>query len=225
MPGRVVIKVELDEDVYRKLLDRARSSGYALVVDYVRDLLYRVAEGGFGEGGFDRVGEVIVKRVERVVSDLVNPFTGKIDEVSRRLAELIEKLESSEEAAEKPSVDYGRVQRGQHRMGALDRLKVQKVVFWDDVSWMKAPERLFMKLEREGAIVFEVSGEKVAVDRDFWDEFVRVVEGIGVRDPDESSILVASSLGDKAASLFKRLVKAGLAYYDEDLGHWVIPQP
>ncbi len=230
MPGRVVIKISLDEELYRRLEERAREQGYALVVDYIREVLAREATAPPpSTAGIDerRLAEAVARRVERVVADLVNPFTGKIDEVSRRLAELIERMEEGagrevepvrEKVEPRPS---GRQVRG----SAMDRLRQQKVVFWDDVEWMKAPDKLFLKLEREGAIVLDVGGEKIAVDRGFWEEFVRTVEEIGVRDPDEAATLVETALGERARRLFEKLVSGGFAYYDEDLGRWMVPQP
>ncbi len=54
---------------------------------------------------------------------------------------------------------------------------------------------------------------------------MKVVEEIGVRDLEEAALLVESSLGGKAGELFRKLVRSGMAYYDEDLGRWMIPQP
>ncbi len=231
MTDKVVVKVELDRDTYVMLRERARREGYALVSDYIRDLISREARGGVstmgGCGDEKRLAEAVARRVERVVADIVNPFTGKIDEVARRLADLVEKLEGGEvEPArhEARAAEQRYVQR-QQRTGAIDRLRQQKVLFWEDVKWMKAPDRLFAKLEKEGAVVFEAGGEKIAVDRSFWEEFVKAVEEVAVRDPSEASILVESALGERARMLFEKLVSNGLVYYDEDLGHWIVPQP
>ncbi|MCE4602194.1 MAG: hypothetical protein F7C08_01155 [Desulfurococcales archaeon] len=232
MPESAVVKVELDWDTYVMLREKARREGYTLVSDYARDLLAREARGEAarvgGCGDEKRIADIVARRVERVVSDIVNPFTGKIDEVARRLADLVEKLEGgeSEQARAEPvRVEQHRYAQRQQRTGAIDRLRQQKILFWEDVKWMKAPDRLFAKLEKEGAIVFEAGGEKVAVDRGFWDDFVRAVEEVAVRDPGEASILVESALGERARILFEKLVSGGLAYYDEDLGHWIVPQP
>ncbi|MEB3773446.1 MAG: hypothetical protein GSR86_00790 [Desulfurococcales archaeon] len=220
MVEKVVLKIELDRELYRRLEERARSLGYPLVVDYVRELIARDASSPGGGVDEKRLADLVSRRVERVVADIVNPFTGKIDELARRVADLVERLEKGE-GEEVQRVE----QEPRQRMGAIERLRQQKVVFWDDVSWMRAPDRFFGKLEREGAVVFDIDGEKVAVDRGFWSEFVKVVEEIGVRDLEEAALLVESSLGGKAGELFRKLVRSGMAYYDEDLGRWMIPQP
>ncbi len=93
---------------------------------------------------------------------------------------------------------------------------------------MRDPERFFAKLKSSGAKVINLRGEKVAVDPEFWEEFKARVEEIGVRDLAEAAVLVRTEFGGdkgaRAARLLEKLAKAGIAYYDEELGHWVVEE-
>ena len=229
MAGRadkVVLKVEISYEDYLVLEREARRKGYALVSDYVRDVIVSHAKEGDTGAGPSVVPaiESMAKRLERTIVDLINPFTGKIDELAQRIADLSEKLEKAETAEERtePIAE----ERGRRRgFTAVDRLRSEGVVFEEDLRWLKAPEKFFQRLEREGAIVINLGGERVAIDKSFWEKFVSEVEDIKARDPDHALVLVEEKLGGKAARLFEKLVRASIAFYDEDLGHWSVPLP
>jgi len=149
--------------------------------------------------------------------DILNPYTGKIDEITRRLAELRELLEEAREERVREVVE-----RPVRRAPAIEKLKEQGVVFQEDVRWMKSPERFFEKLKREGAMVLSIGGERVAVDPGFWARFAEEVDKISVGDVEEAASLLEMSLGEAAGRLFRKMVKAGVAVYDEDQGIWVL---
>ncbi|MCE4598908.1 MAG: hypothetical protein F7C81_01765 [Desulfurococcales archaeon] len=230
---KVVLKVEVDYEDYVMLSRIAKSRGYALVTDYLRDLLTNIARGGVEPAGIDerKLAEYISKRIERAVYDIVNPFTGKIDELHRKIAELIERqeerqvVEEVEEAKPLQAFREEAVRPRRTYMSAIERLKQDKVLFSDDLKWLRAPDRFFQKLEREGAVVIESGDEMIAVDRGFWGEFTRRLDEVSVRSLEEVESILQESLGEKASRLFRKLVKMGLAYYDEDLAKWVIPTP
>jgi len=101
----VYVKVRLDRGEYEALKALARRRGYATVGDLLADAARRLIEGG--EAGVAaapaavderRLAEAVASRVERRVADLINPFTGKIDEIARRLAELVEAVEGLQAA-------------------------------------------------------------------------------------------------------------------------------
>jgi len=186
---------------------------------------------GAGEKGVNV--EVLSKKLERVITDILNPYTAKIDEIYRRLGEVMEMIEeiSRPQTREEEQLPQQRVQRRamerpqRRTYTAIERLKGEGVVFQEDMGWLKAPEKFFQKLEREGAIVIDVNDEKVAVDKDLWKEFREAVEQIMVRDPNEAASLAASATGRPiVAKLFKKLVGSGLIYYDEELGAWRVSE-
>jgi hypothetical protein len=204
--GRVLVKIELTKSEYEALKAIARREGYSLVSEYLRDIIR----------GVEQV-DALARRLERVIVDILNPYTGKIDEITRRLAELRELLEEAREERVREVVE-----RPVRRAPAIEKLKEQGVVFQEDVRWMKSPERFFEKLKREGAMVLSIGGERVALDPGFWARFAEEVDKISVGDVEEAASLLEMSLGEAAGRLFRKMVKAGVAVYDEDQGIWVL---
>jgi hypothetical protein len=90
---------------------------------------------------------------------------------------------------------------------------------------MKSPERFFEKLKKEGAVVVSIGGERVALDPDFWARFEDEVGKIGVGDLEEAVGLLEVALGEAAGRLLRKMAKAGMAVYDEDMGMWILKTP
>ncbi|NOZ88827.1 MAG: hypothetical protein GXO15_02780 [Crenarchaeota archaeon] len=265
--GRIVA-VELPEDVYRELERRAQRMGYSLVADYVRSLILRDLgyEGAPAAADVERLVEEAVERrlrelvsagtvevkpvdveaalrkalaqLERRIQDMINPWTAKIDNLSSRLADVIERLEELEERVKKleeqahqpaapaaPVSGYGpahqRVEKGHERSrgrrrSAIERLREQGVVFEHDVQWLRDRDAFFEKLKREGALVLELGGERVAVDPEFWRNFREKLEQLPTANDDEIKIL----LTDTQYELFRRLKEHGLIYFDTSKKAW-----
>ena len=219
---RVSVKVELTRSEYEALKAIARREGYSLVSDYLRGLARDAIEGRVSRGaGGGEQAEVLAKRLERVIVDLLNPYTGKIDEIARRIGDLVELVERSE--VERPR-EVSREKREVRRapLTAIERLKEQEAVFQEDVQWMKSPEKFFEKLKKEGAVVVSIGGEKAALDPDFWARFKDEVGKISVGDLDEAVGLLEEALGEAAGRLLRKMARAGMAVYDEDVGAWVL---
>ncbi|MEM1873201.1 MAG: hypothetical protein QXS85_05200 [Acidilobaceae archaeon] len=218
----VILKVRISRSEYEKLRALAESEGYATVPEYVRGVLRALAEGRRLERGAGGDLEQTYRRMERFIADLLNPFTAKVDEVLRRLSQIQEVLESSgrlhEESKQELETHPATVRRA---LTAVDRLKKEGVVFSEDVKWLRAPERFFEKLKREGAVVIERGQERIAVDRDFWKRFLEEVGNISVSSVDEASELAGIALGESGSKLFKKLARLGLLVYDEDEARWV----
>jgi len=234
---KVTLKIEVSREEYRRLARLAEEAGYKLVSDYVRSLVADALAGRLGDcsgGAVDekRLADAIARRLERRIADLINPFTAKIDEVSRRVAELIEALEAVEEArreAPRPQQPRQPARRGYERPApsrGMARLREEGVVFESDLRGrLRQPEAFLRKLESQGAIVLEVAGEKVAVDPEFWERLVDFVSKLSIRDEREVETLVDAELGPRAARLFSLLVRSGLAYYDEASASWIVRAP
>lgn len=223
MEDRVTVKIELRRDEYEALKALAREEGYLLVSDYIAALARKAMSRREPVQQIDakELADAISKRLERTVADLVNPFTGKIDEISRKISELVEAIEAREEAP-RAAQERAAEKRAPSQPSAIDRLREQGVVFKEDVSWMKLPERFFEKLKREGAVVIDVGDEKIAVDPALWERFKEEASRISVKSVDDAATLMSTYLGDRAAKLFKRLVKLGVLVYDEDERVWVV---
>ncbi|MEM4681121.1 MAG: hypothetical protein QXM56_02025 [Acidilobaceae archaeon] len=215
----VIIKLSLPKSEYERLRALAKSRDYTTVSEYVKEILRTlVKEGPQAEPSLET--EQVAKRLERMVADLLNPFTAKIDEVLRRLSHIQELLETSrtpEEARAEAEVPP----TTKRTFTAIERLKREGVVFSEDVRWLRAPEKFFERLKREGAVVIERGQEKIAIDKDFWKRFLEEVRNISVSNADEAAELIGMSLGEGGAKLFKKLTKLGLLVYDEDGGEWI----
>ncbi|MDM7274984.1 MAG: hypothetical protein P3X22_002515 [Thermoprotei archaeon] len=223
---KVVVKIELSKEDYEVLKAISKKEGYSLVPEYLKFIVKNIIEeGGLARGEGLQVRELsesIGKRVERIVTDLLNPYTGKIDELSRKISELREIVESLEAERAKPKPPTPTPPREPRKpVSAIDRLKDQGVVFQDDVRWMKSPDKFFDKLKKEGAVVLEVGGEKIAVDSDLWLSFKEELGKVSVSDLEEAASIIELSLGDAAGRLFRKLARAGLIVYDEDSGIWL----
>ncbi len=251
MSEEVILKIRLPKDKYEALKNIARSQGYELPTYYLRSLIDRVVEGKAGLQPMPAPSldpEYLAKKLERAITDILNPYTAKIDEINRRLAEIIELLESRQpveggaeqeipvqpqqraweqrreyQAYQKTSMQHARRQAERpQRRSAISRLREEGVFLEEENPWVKNPERFFQSLEREGAVVLRLPEGRIAVDRELWEEFVKKIGEIAVRDTEQAAILVESSLGEPAGKLFRKLALSGKIAYDEDRQGWVV---
>ncbi|MGC9071916.1 MAG: hypothetical protein ACP5HK_04395 [Acidilobus sp.] len=228
-----VIRIELTDQQYEALSKRAREAGFPSVESYVEAAI--TGSLPQAQQSPDVIEERIVKRVERAIQDVLNPFTQKVDELAKRLAEVQENVEELKEAmrqrpaspplperAQRPAAQERAGATAEQQPGALERLRRQGVVFSEDVAYMRAPDRFFAKLERLGAVVLQLPDGQAAIDPDFWRKFVTELENTKLADARQVSDKLAASMGDRASALFNRLVRGGVAVYDEDSKRWVV---
>ncbi len=186
--------------------------------------------------------EKLAARLERKIQDMINPWTAKIDSLSARVAELQEKLEEIEEKLEslekqaaerpqhaaysqRPSGFHGRFEAGERReyrggggrrRSAVERLREQGVVFEHDVQWLRDRDAFFEKLRREGAVILNLGGERVAVDPEFWRNFKEKLHDLPTANDDEIRVLLTR----EQYELFRRLKESGLIYFDASEKRW-----
>ncbi len=241
-----IIAIRLPEDVYRELEQRARRLGYSLLSDYLRDIIYRelgykdkeeytrriveeILESRLSALGKVQDAEKIAARLEKRLQDLINPWTAKIDQLSNRVAELYEKIETLEEkiksleeaeASKREQVQRYRApvesRREPRRRTAIERLREQGVVFEHDVQWLRDRDAFFERLRREGAIILNIGGERVAVDPSFWQNFREKVEQLPTPNDEEARIL----LTEQQYQLFRKLKESGLIFFDASRRAW-----
>ena len=176
--------------------------------------------------------DLLARRLRRVIEDLLNPYTGKIDEIARRIGELIDLVGSITERqpeekhalveAVQPSGETVAGRGRPARRSAMDRLREDGILIASEARWIKDRDRFFHYLERQGAKVIRLHRDIVAVHPDFWKEFVRVLNETSVRSIEDAARLVEAALGEAGGRLFRILVKEGLAYYDEDRASWIV---
>ncbi len=233
----------MDEETYKLLKKRAELKGYRLISDYLRNLIdsdLGESENTVGLPGLAKEIDVIldkkISRIERLVADLLNPYTGKIDRMIVLLNELKEEIEQArlqtqaevsqaqsreykvETEQRKPLVSYRREPPPVQRKSAIERLKEEGAVFESDLGWLKRPDLFFSKLEREGAIVIESGEERVAIDPQFFEELKAKLKEINIPEAEA----VERLLRPQEARLFRLLVDSGHTYYDSVEGGWYV---
>lgn len=202
---------------------------YERILEIVKSALAESVEKTLTVGGTIETKEdttdKIVQRIERKVMDIINPFTAKVDSIASKLADLIERVEVLEERVERLEEELRKakeqvVQKPHHRRTAIDRLKEQGVVFESELRWLRDRSAFFERLRREGAIIFDVKGERVAIHPSFWSKFKDKVEKLPTAIDDEVRVL----LRDTEYKLFSKLREAGLVYYDSSKKAWKFVQ-
>ena len=240
---RKIVSTTIDEETYKLLKKKSELKGYRIVSDYIRYLIESdLSESGKSVGeriltkDIDELLDKKISRIERLVADLLNPYTGKIDKIIVLLNELKEEIERTQIQTEstqsksqvreyrgeieqrKPLVSYRRESPSVQRKSAIERLKEEGAVFESDLGWLKRPDLFFSKLEREGAIVFETGEERIAVDPQFFEELKAKLKEINIPGAEA----VEKLLRPQEARLFRLLVDSGHAYYDSVEGGWYI---
>jgi len=222
-----IITISLSDDDYQKLKEKASALGYSTVTELIIDAINAFIEER--ESGLKASApadaELIKKEIGsllRKIQDTINPYTSKIDELARKAAEILERLDSLEKTVaaqfERPAAERRPAAEAREKKTALDYLKVDGYVLQSDLKWLKKPEAFFAKLKREGAIVIEGDRGYIAIDSEFYREFSRVVESVRAADLSEA----VKSMPAKYRRLFQALADEGLVIYDSNSKSWKI---
>ncbi|WP_157042904.1 hypothetical protein [Sulfuracidifex metallicus] len=139
------IILKLSDDEYRKLEEDARKEGFVLISDYIRHILLS-----------DSVQDNLqsYQKIERKVQDMINPFTQQIDDLKRRLADAIERIDEMEELVKKPSIE-GTTEKKKDEEGQtkkktiVDILKERKVLYENEMK-ARDPSAIINKLRSTG---------------------------------------------------------------------------
>jgi len=174
----------------------------------------------------ERIADLLEKKLFRKFQDELNAYTGKVEQVLQKQAEIIEKFEALEERVKKLEGDV--IQKKNVRRGKPDKceiLRKELIVFESDVARKGSVtnrDAFFRSLERDcGAEILEVKGQRVAVDPNFWSEFK---EKLNTLDTNDESKL-KKVLGKEGYELLKTLWEGGLVYYDSVNKRWVLSEP
>ncbi len=167
-------------------------------------------------------------KIQRVLQDMVNPFTAKIDEVARKLGDVVEVLDDLSERVRsleeevksikgKTETHLPQQPPKEVKKSATDVLKEQKVMYEKDIaSKIRNRDAFFEKLRREGAVILEVKGQRVALEPSFWQNFKSSLESLNTTDESE----MKEKLGKVGHNLLKTLWEGGLIYYDSINKKW-----
>ncbi len=173
-----------------------------------------------------------ISKLQRSIMDLLNPYTAKLDELSRRLGTIIEILENLTERVANLENSVKEIREGyvakvevphevkhRERRSALDFLREQKVMFESEITGrIRNRDAFFERLKRGGAVVLELSTERVAVDPEFWEEFKKKLSELN-SNLERDMIKV---LGKEGTALLKALMHDAQVYFDATRKKWVL---
>ncbi len=213
----------MDRDTYEKLLEKATDKGYLRVEEYIMELIRSDLRGGL-ELDIAQIMDKLKPRIKRYVEDIVNEYLSMVMENKRKIAELYEKIEEIKElvrkAEEKPRQPQQPPPR--RRKTGIEILREQKVLFESRLERLRNKDRFFDYLKRQGAIVLELEGERIAVDPDFWMEFKEKISGIRTYDEREA----VKDLLPVEQELFMKLRRSEIIIYDSRTHSWrVVEEP
>ncbi|AWR97334.1 CopG family transcriptional regulator [Acidianus sulfidivorans JP7] len=222
------IIIKLTDDEYRQLEEEARKEGYTLINSYIRSKLLSsgISSDMSSQGGINT--DELVKKIERKVQDMVNPFTAEVDNLKRKIAELSEKIDNLEElqkVAEKnksiksiKSSKYENTQQKPHKT-IMELLKEQGAIYESEISTrIKNPDSFFEKIEKSGGKILYTEKERIAVDQDFYNNFLKKLSEIHTSDDIEAQ----KFLTRQEYKLFQKLRALAIIYFDGNTKSWKI---
>ncbi|MEM0351993.1 MAG: hypothetical protein QXT76_01540 [Sulfolobales archaeon] len=191
----------------------------------IEDALMTIITNALSSGKPPKVEDKGLKSV----IDMINAYTGKIEEVNRKISYLLEVLEDlsariqslEDQIRNLPhAVQPAKTEeKREARKSAIDILREQKIMFESDIaSKIKNRDAFFEKLRRSGAVVIELAKERVAIDPDYFSKFIEKVEKVAV----SSDEALSKELSKEDLKLLKALMNSGLAYFDSIKKKWVI---
>jgi len=208
------------------LKEKAAEEGYELLSSYVRDLVLSTL-GKPSQQGIDRAK--LKSMVTRITQDVINQYISVVEELKRKYAELIERIENletrinvlqtqlSKQVARYQYYQPARQLSRRQRKSGIERLREEKVLFESSLRGLKNRDSFFKYLGREGAKIIVLDGERVAIDREYWDELKhKIFEEISTNIDDE----IKKMLDPIGYEIFQGLKRSGLIYYDSSQQRW-----
>ncbi|MEM1542278.1 MAG: hypothetical protein QW101_03925 [Ignisphaera sp.] len=226
-----LVTLKLDDRVYEELARRARDEGFATVSDYIGFIISKYIDRIEHKESYEEatkkstVIDKIMTLIERKVQDSVNPFTQKVDDLGRKVATLLERLEVVEERLSKlekiiKTVETKREEvkvQEKSKKSAIEILKEQKIIFEKDVAnKIRNRDSFFVRLEQEGAIVIEAKDERIAVEPSFWNSFVNKLKLTRTNNDDE----LKKIFDPIELKLLQKLKESALIVYDGTSRNW-----
>ncbi|MBP1356947.1 MAG: CopG family transcriptional regulator [Sulfolobus sp.] len=224
------IIIKLDDEEYKKLEKEASQQGFVLLSDYIRYKLLNKQSTPQTQQNVQQFNDEIINQItiklERKIQDMINPFTGEIEELKKKIAEIFERLDSLEdviqkEGSQKSSYSERKLARSKEKSQKTEKktgieiLREKGVLFESELN-LKNPDAFFDKLESQGAKIITTETERIAIDDNFYNDFLKKLEGIHTQDEAE----VQKSLNKTEYKLFQKLRKSALLYFDNSSKSW-----
>lgn len=233
-----VVAITIGDQDFQRLKETAQQAGFSSVSEFILHVLERYLEElrtgqrqavqapppvrepapaagpALSEEALRRELGTLLRRIQ----DTINPYTSKVDELSRRVSELYERIERIEgllrtATAQRAAEEARPVER---RRTAMDYLKQDGFVLQKELKWLKKPEAFFSKLRKEGAVVVEGLSGFIAIDKDFYGELVNALGKVDTPNVNEA----LSRLSPRLRRLFQVLVDEGFVIYDHNARAW-----
>jgi len=214
------IVLEIDEDTYKKIVNKAENEGFTTLTDYIlmlikREISYETVLN------IDELYEKLKTRIQRFIEDEMSKYVQLINENRAKIAELYEAIDQLKNSVEdlkkriEQPVSYKARQTG--RKTGIERLREEKVVFESKLPSYIRRDQFFNYLEREGAVVLKLSKERIAVEPSFWSEFKKkLFEEINFDDEEK----IKKILDNPGYELFRKLRDEALIYFDSKEKKW-----
>lgn len=242
------ITIELPHDLIKKAMERypgltADEAINRLIKDSLKE---EKQEASVFEAEVVGLHSVVtnLQRIVKAASDTLNSYSSlltdirarlvdimsMLDDLNKRVADLESRLvkypsEPHVEArphyarAETRETYHERERAKEKRASAIEILRRQKVMFEADIaSKIKNRDAFFERLRRDGAIVLELNDQRIAVDPEYWNEFLNKLEMLDSYSDDK----MREVLGVTGAELLKALYRDVKAYFDAIKKRWVV---
>ncbi len=218
------VVVELPYDILERIV---KAYPGMLVEEAVRRFILDSVGGGVRAAQPAEL-QVDSSRIQRIIQDMVNPFTAKVDDMLRRLGSITELLDSLSDRVRGLEEEVKSIKEGsgvqvvkqppkEVRKSAIDVLKDQKVMYEKDIaSKIRNRDAFFDRLRRDGAVVIEAKGQRVAVEPNYFKEFKALLESLSTSNESE----IKERLGRVGHNLLKTLWEGGVIYYDSINRKW-----
>lgn len=210
------VTIELDNDTYRKLVEKAEAEGYTMLKDYILYIIKKSLEEIPVDA--ESIFTKLKTKIMRLVQDEVNKYSSILTEVRNQIADLYEKIDSLNKIIEelKKTEQTPVIKQKTMKKTGIERLREEKIVFESNLPKYIQGDRFFKYLEREGAIILPLK-ERVAIDPSYWSLFKRIVfEELSSDDEEE----IREKLGKPGYELFIKLRDETLIYYDPKKKKW-----
>ncbi len=241
----VEVKIEIPDDIMDKLLKKYPGEN---LEGALKKLLEEELEGKGSEAEMIEKEilslQSIANNLQRVVmaaGDTLNSYSQMLSDMRLRLAEIweflkevnerISRLESMLQAPSKPQ-EVVQVQQQrpeareirhersrERRSSAIEILKKQRIMFESDLaSKIRNRDAFFERLRKDGALVLTLSDQRIAIDPEYWREFLSTLEALRTNAEKE----LKEALGHQGYQLLMALSKSALAYFDATKKKWVV---
>lgn len=225
-----IISIKLTDEEYKELEERARKEGYVLISDFIKAIILSSSSNISHYAQSSEITPQLLSKLEKKIQDMINPFTSQIEELKQRIAELTErvelledklnkKMESSKESDSKKSKKSFESKASSKsettKRTAIEILREQGAIYESELK-LNNPDAFFDRLESQGAIVITTDSERIAIDRNFMEEFKKKITEIHTSDETEAQ----KYLTRQEYKLFQKLRQSSLIYFDADIKAW-----